>query len=96
MAVIALIHDLSQEPDGVWLMDLVLPNDPIHLRLPIARLTLPDGLPVAVGDLVELDGPRAAVHSAKIRGYLVSKIDYRYQGHKFSALSVPHRVRPGR
>ena len=94
MSVIALIHALDREPDGIWLMDLVLPNDPIHLRLPIAALGLPDGLPIVVGDPVELDGPRSACHAALIRGYLVSKIDYRYQGHKFGAVAKPHRLRP--
>jgi type IV secretory pathway protease TraF len=94
MPVIAFIRSLRQEPDGIWLMDLALPNDTTGLLLPIATLTLPDGLPIAVGDLVELDGPRRACHAAKIRGYLVSKIDYRYNGHMFGAVVKPHRVRP--
>jgi hypothetical protein len=91
--IIAVIHALDAERDGLWLMDLVLPGDPIHLRLPIATLNLPDGATIGIGELVELDGPRAACHSAKIRGYLVSKIDYRYQGHKFGAVAHPHRIR---
>ena len=89
--VIATICEISQDRDGEIDMHLSIPGDSIRLILPIA-VTSVGGADIDVGDQVELDGPRETAHTARIRGYVVSKRDYRFSKHKFGAVARPFRT----
>jgi hypothetical protein len=72
-------------------LSLSIPGDTTGLTIYSAVASI-EGVPIKVGDQVELDGPRETCKSARIRGFLIAKRDYRFSSrHAWTSVKRPHR-----
>ena len=90
--VIATIkHIAPPDAEGLLALSLSVPGDTTGLTIYSAVASI-EGVPIKVGDQVELDGPRETCKSARIRGFLIAKRDYRFSSrHAWTSVAHPHR-----